>query len=551
VVLRIHTMGLSRTNNRNTNGTVVRCLIWNVWISTVVAFTPPAAFRTSNVQNRPYRPYTTDVLSMADSTDRGKGFGPSKSRTPNDSVNSSSSTDKSGTEPREHVKRDGLNFPLPDPNASNEAPKIRLAKDMTEEEKADIQSKYQNLFIDPSIPDPSPPKVEDINPDELFQILLNDIICDGDPVFEIDVSTRATLSAAMWTVLCDFSERDAGEKLDDYDSGGMKSAVVLEGMAIEDLRVWATEFYVDKQGLTELPRLSVALLGDGAGPALVITATDRTPEEITAKPLDSDPRLLNQQTEAMKQFTYRMAVVDPPEEGTGMADNFNVLPLAPTNFPVCNSADVCVMMATFWNCVLVLRQTPHWELEGTVLALPGCGSDLERFDAVMNLMRKNLENYSDDTDEKLELVNYHPHYGSSITTTDTPTEIRPGYLPPRSWMKPMMRMSRNIDIVKRAASITEEELELVDYQRKSPVPMVHIRRQATTNKAPAFPDGTPPAVTTTTEVKKDLELVHVSLDDGEVISMSRGDLEEYVKNAVTLIAVGKTELALALDIEMG
>jgi len=109
-------------------------------------------------------------------------------------------------------------------------------------------------------------------------------------------------------------------------------------------------------------------------------------------------RLLPQQTEAMTQFTYRMAVVDPPEEGTGMADNFNVLPLAPTNFPVCNSADVCVMMATFWNCVLVLRQTPQWELEGTVLALPGVsGVDdtqevLERFDAIMDLMRRILKN---------------------------------------------------------------------------------------------------------------------------------------------------------------
>mmetsp|Transcript_7640 Transcript_7640/g.9541 ORF Transcript_7640/g.9541 Transcript_7640/m.9541 type:complete len:170 (+) Transcript_7640:528-1037(+) len=169
----------------------------------------------------------------------------------------------------------------------------------------------------------------------------------------------------------------------------------------------------------------------------------------------------------------------------------------------------------------------------------------------MDLMRKNLERYSEDTDETLELVYYHPHYDSSRPTSTTTNTISPGHLPPRSWMKPMMRMSCDIDIVKRADTITEEELTLVDYQLKSPVPMVHIQRQAATNIAPAFPDGTPPAITKTTEVKTDSELVHVSLDDGEVISMSRGDLEEYVKNAVTLIAVGKTELALALDIEMG
>jgi len=132
------------------------------------------------------------------------------------------------------------------------------------------------------------------------------------------------------------------------------------------------------------------------------------------------------------------------------------------------------------------------------LALPGAsgGDDkegLERFDAVMDLMRRNLKRYSNDTDEKLELVYYHPHYDSS--TTDTPTEIRPGHLPPRSWMKPMMRMSCDIDIVKRADTITEEELTLVDYQLKSPVPMVHIQRQSATSAAPAFLDGTPPAIT--------------------------------------------------------
>mmetsp|Transcript_60720 Transcript_60720/g.71057 ORF Transcript_60720/g.71057 Transcript_60720/m.71057 type:complete len:140 (+) Transcript_60720:2-421(+) len=139
----------------------------------------------------------------------------------------------------------------------------------------------------------------------------------------------------------------------------------------------------------------------------------------------------------------------------------------------------------------------------------------------MDLMRKNLERYSEDTDETLELVYYHPHYDSS--TTETPTnEIRPGHLPPRNWMKPMMRMSQDISIVKRAATITEEDLLLVDYYRKSPVPMVHIRWKTTTNVAPEFPDGTPPAVTSTTVKTTDLELVHVSLDNGEV-TMNRGD----------------------------
>jgi len=89
-------------------------------------------------------------------------------------------------------------------------------------------------------------------------------------------------------------------------------------------------------------------------------------------------------------------------------------------------------------------------------------------------------------------------------------------------MKPMMRMSQDISIVKRAATITEEDLLLVDYYRKSPVPMVHIRWKTTTNVAPEFPDGAPPAVTSTTVKTTDLELVHVSLDNGEV-TMNRGD----------------------------
>ena len=216
-------------------------------------------------------------------------------------------------------------------------------------------------------------------------------------------------------------------------------------------------FYVSKwAALTELPQLSVSLLGDGAEPALVNSFTDFTPEDIASKFINSDPCLLPQQTKTIKQFTYRMAVVDLPEEGNEMVNNFNVLPLAPTSFLVSNSTDVCVTMATFWNCVLLLQQKPTWELGGTVLALPGVGSDKEslaHFDSVMDLMRSNFEKYSEDTDEPLELMYYHPHYDNSTSDTDTPTnELLPGYLPSQSWMKPMMRMSCNIDIVKQAAS---------------------------------------------------------------------------------------------------
>ena len=62
--------------------------------------------------------------------------------------------------------------------------------------------------------------------------------------------------------------------------------------------------------------------------------------------------------------------------------------------------------------MLVLQQTPTWELEGTVFAMPGVRSDKEglaQFDAVMHLMRSNFEKYSEDTDKPLELMCYHPH----------------------------------------------------------------------------------------------------------------------------------------------
>ena len=52
-------------------------------------------------------------------------------------------------EPCEHVKTDVLNFPLPNFNASNEPIKISLTKDKTEDEKSQIQSKYQNYSSTP------------------------------------------------------------------------------------------------------------------------------------------------------------------------------------------------------------------------------------------------------------------------------------------------------------------------------------------------------------------------------------------------------------------
>jgi len=177
-------------------------------------------------------------------------------------------------------------------------------------------------------------------------------------------------------------------------------------------------------------------------------------------------------------------------------------------------------------------------------------------------MRINPERYSDDTDDPLGLVYYHPHYDSSTTrpilTTTTPVTNVSNH-----------DHTYKLNTAEVSATPELDETHDAHIPRFGNCPTSRINHRegigagglsaqvACAHSTPGclqssrFPNRTPPVVTNTSELKAGPKLVHVSLDDGDVIFMSRGDLEDYAWNAVTLMAVGKTELELALEIGMG
>jgi hypothetical protein len=366
----------------------------------------------------------------------------------------------------------------------------------------------------------------------LFQALLRDLQIEGTPVLGCDAKAVHTMSAALWTTMAEISENDAESK----------TCLVLEDIPAKALQAFVEDFTVLKTQerlipyLPELTRLSVSLVGKGAGPAFLIESTKRTPEEIEEKLARSSVAYEEEKsTEALQSFIDRIVVNEaacPYTKSTNLAavglEAKGVTP-GPVAYRFGGSSDACAAVGVFWNCVCELLSKPQEEISTTMLSLPAVGAgtsdeSLSRFSAVVELVSRNLCLFRGD--DVFGLVHFHPAYTrTAIHPIDKPAY---GHLPPRSWLRPMLKMNGNEE---EAESLTDDELALSDYQRKAPFTAINILRVNQLNAA----NGAKSIV--------DLEV-------GDGVTEKASGITTYSRNAIKLAGVGKEKLQAGLEADI-
>jgi hypothetical protein len=363
----------------------------------------------------------------------------------------------------------------------------------------------------------------------LFQFLLRDLQVEGVPLLGVDAYQTQTMQAALWTTLAELSEQDDAQK----------ACLIFEDIPMAFLITFVDDFIkLKSQGrlmksLPELERFNVSLLGKGVGPAILIESAAPPAESQQVDTTDMDE---NKCTAAMKMFMDRVVAgmnVCPYTKNNQVAPEGLQdagFPAAPIGYRVCASTEVCHVLSAFWNTVCELLVTPADQLSATMLSLPAVGaadSDA-RFEAVAELLSRSLCLYSSgDAVLVLELLHFYPAYDrDQIHPT---TEFAHGHLPPTSWLRPMLAQNGN---TQEASELSEQDLKVSNYQRRSPVPAVCIKRVEQINA------GTDAAN----------RMVDLALDDRTIVQ-ARG-VPTYARNVLRLVEVGADALQEALDAEI-
>jgi len=370
---------------------------------------------------------------------------------------------------------------------------------------------------------------------DVFQALLRDLQIEGVPLLACDADQVHTLCAALWTTLAEMSESDSEEK----------ACLVMESIPLDALKAFIDDFAVLKgqprlmDHLPELRRLSVSLVGKGVGPALVLESVARSEAEKAEKAARAAVEASLDEgrcTTALKSFVDRMVVglaACPYTKSADVAavglESRGVTP-GPVAYRYSGSSDACAALSSFWTSVCELLGTPQDTISTTVLSLPaiGAGTSLEsrdRYAAVSELISRELCLFRGDG--VFGLVHFHPAYDrNAVFPVDKPAY---GHLPPRSWLRPMMRLNGNSA---EADSLTDGDLALSDYQRRAPHTAINILR---VNQLEAASVGAK-------------SVVDLQLDDGTTEKAS--GITTYSRNAIRLASQGEDELRAALEREL-
>lgn len=368
-----------------------------------------------------------------------------------------------------------------------------------------------------------------------FQTLLNELQAEGVPLLGCDANQVNTFSAALWTTLSEMSEEDKGQK----------ACLVLEKIPVGALTAFTEDFSILKMQdrlmhyLPELRRVSVSLVGKGVGPALVLETTERTPEEIeevaSRKALAEGRTNEEPCVQSLRNFVQRMVIgleacpytKEVDLSATGLEAK-GVTP-GPVAYRFSDSTDLCGALASFWTCICELSSYPEEKLSTTVLSLPGIGAGVDkaahnRFAAVVEVISRNLCLYRGD--DVFGLVHFHPAYDRSVIYPDDKAAY--GHLPPREWLRPMLN---HLNFKTQATEMTDEELSMSDYQRRSPFTAINILRASQLDAASGA---------------KSI----VDLDLGEERTEKASGLSTYCRNAMKLAGVGEESLQKQLDEEI-
>jgi hypothetical protein len=163
-----------------------------------------------------------------------------------------------------------------------------------------------------------------------------------------------------------------------------------------------------------------------------------------------------------------------------------------------------------------------------VLCLPAVPSGLDasvahdRFSVVAELISRFLCLYRGD--DIFELLHMHPLYDRDLVhPKDKPAH---GHLPPTGWLQAMLLQDGNSEM------FTDDELALQNYQRRSPLPAVVIKRVSQLDTGATPENGM------------------VELDLGYERIVPASGLATYSRNAIKMAGKGKEALQSALDAEI-
>ena len=291
---------------------------------------------------------------------------------------------------------------------------------------------------------------------DLFQFLLRDLEVEGVPLLGCDgVSANKTLQGATWTVAGQLSENNFERKC----------CMIFEDIPVKHLKLFVETFSSIKEdkslmdSLHDLRRFSLSLVGNGIGPALILETQNRTDAEI-------------EQYDSMKKDTP-----EPNEPQWRAATESFINRSFPdledsVEYRFLGSSDVCDILSGYWNCVCELEATEAPDASAIVLSCPpSSGKEtLTRFVAVSKLISTMNSAYSE---YKYSLMHFHPYYDNDrIQSKDT------GHVPPTEILREM--------ILKKAGkqateTLTDEQLKLQNFKRRSPLPGVMIQRLSKEN----------------------------------------------------------------------
>ena len=368
----------------------------------------------------------------------------------------------------------------------------------------------------------------------LFQFLLRDLQVEGVPLLGCDAEQAHTFQAALWTTMAELSEKDKSEK----------ACLVLEEIPVDSLRMFVDDFAELKKQrqlidyLPELKRFNCSLVGRGVGPAIIIETSERNDDDKAIyQPIKDSAIEMDEirYTSAMKMFVDRVMVglQSCPYTTSNSAapsdlEKKGIHP-GPLGYRLGRSSDVCDVLAGFWNCVCEILAVPEETMSASILSLPPIANEGHgRFAAISELISRSLFLYRGE--DVLELLHLHPAYDRDAI--HPPDRAAPGHLPPTSWLRAMLRQNGNSD---QAEKLSDHELTLQNYQRRSPLHSVVIKR-----------------VTHLLATKADSDnsgIVDLELGDGR--TEQAGGIPTYTRNLLRLVSQGEVALDQALKSEIG
>lgn len=357
----------------------------------------------------------------------------------------------------------------------------------------------------------------------LFQFLLRDLEIEGVPLLGCDANQVHTFQAALWTTMGQLSESD----------DEAKACLILEDIPMDALRACVDDFLFFKsqprflEQLPELERISLSLVGKGVGPAIIIETAERTDEEKTAYASMKASTIIPDEMKwqgSMERFINRMMI------------EANVCPdlstqNGPTAYRLVASNDACDIMSGFWSCMSEILALPEDQLGSLVMSLTpvDSGSDPyqahQRFTALTELMSRSLFLYRGE--DLVHLWYMHPLYDRDSVFPDNKPQH--GHLPPTTWLRGMLSASGN---EQSSELLSQDQLKLQNFQRRSPVPAVLMRRvdQIDATKTPQ--DG----------------VLAIEVEGGEQEMAS--DVGLYSANLLKMISKGELDLQSSLADEI-